>query len=182
MTGWHSPTVVAVLNTNDDLVELLRVTLEQAGMIVVSAHIDELRRGTLDLPSFLRQHDPRVVVYDIPPPYEAHWRFFEHVRQSADLRERQFVVTSTNVQRLLETVGTKEPIYEVIGKPYDLEQITRAVKEASRSRPTVVMPPVIDAPDSVTQAEAHDQQRRQAPTRRRQPTRSRKGSRASKSR
>src|SRR5882672_4554551 len=53
---WPITTVVAVLNTNDDLLELVRVSLEQAGFVVVSAHIDDLRRGTLDLPNFLRQH------------------------------------------------------------------------------------------------------------------------------
>jgi hypothetical protein len=157
MTEWQTPTVVAVLNTNDDLVELLRVALEQAGLIVVSAHIDDLRRGTLDLPSFLRQHDPRVVVYDVPPPYEPHWRFFEHLRHSPDLLGREFILTSTNVDRLQETVGTKEPIFELIGKPYDLERITRAVKEASRSRPTGPVQQFGTRRDFSTHSEARDQ-------------------------
>jgi DNA-binding NtrC family response regulator len=157
MTEWQTPIVVAVLNTNDDLVELLRVALEQAGMIVVSAHIDDLRRGTLDLPNFLRQHDPRVVVYDVPPPYEAHWRFFEHLRQSPDLQGREFILTSTNVDRLYETVGTKEPIFELVGKPYDLERITRAVKEASRARPTGPVQMFGMTRDVSAQSEARDQ-------------------------
>jgi DNA-binding NarL/FixJ family response regulator len=132
-TMWRTPIVVAVFDTNNDLVELLRVSLEQAGFVVVSGHIDDLRRGALDLPNFVRQHDPRVIVYDIPPPYDAHWRFLEHVRQSPDMQGREFVLTSTNVQRMKEAIGTREPIHELIGKPADLEQITRAVREAGQA-------------------------------------------------
>jgi DNA-binding response OmpR family regulator len=132
-TMWQRPIVIAVFDTNSDVVELLRVSLEQAGFVVVSGHIDDLRRGTLDLPNFIRQHDPGVIVYDIPPPYDAHWRFLEHVRHSPDMQGRAFVLTSTNVQRIEEVIGTREPIHELIGKPYDLEQITRAVREAGQA-------------------------------------------------
>jgi hypothetical protein len=129
-----STPVVAIFNTNDDLVELLRATFENAGFIAVSGHIDDLRRGKLNLPDFLRQHDPKVIVYDIAPPYEPHWQFLEHLRQSDLMRGRQFVVTAINAERVHEVVGTREPIYEVVGKPYDLQENHRAVKEASRAR------------------------------------------------
>jgi CheY-like chemotaxis protein len=127
--------VVAVFNTNDDLVELLRVTFEQAGFIVVSGHVDALRRGHMDLSVFLRQHDPKMILYDIAPPYDMHWRFLERIRHSPDMHGQNFVLTSTNAHQVNETVGTREPVYEIVGKPYDLEAITRAVKEASGARP-----------------------------------------------
>jgi DNA-binding response OmpR family regulator len=126
--------VVAIFNTNDDLVELLRVTFEHAGFVAVSGHIDDLRRGKLNLSDFLREHDPKVIVYDIAPPYESHWHFLEHLRESNLMKGRQFVLTAINPQRVHESVGTREPIYEVVGKPYDLQEITRAVKEASRAK------------------------------------------------
>jgi DNA-binding NarL/FixJ family response regulator len=125
---------VAIFNTNDDLVELLRAAIEQSGFVAVSGHIDDARRGTLLLSAFVQEHDPKVIVYDIAPPYEPHWSFFNHVREQPYMAGRQFVLTSTNVTRAREAAGMDEPIYEIVGKPYDLDQVVRAVREASRAR------------------------------------------------
>ncbi len=125
---------VAILNTNDDLVEMLRVAIEQAGLVAVSGHIDDARRGTLLLSAFVQEHDPKVIVYDVAPPYDRHWAFLEHVREQPFMAGRQFVLTTTNVNRVREIVGIDEPIYEIVGKPYDIGQVVNAVKEASRAR------------------------------------------------
>jgi DNA-binding response OmpR family regulator len=125
---------VAVFNTNDDLVELLRAAIEKAGFVAVTGHIDDARRGTLLLSAFVSEHDPKVIVYDIAPPYEQHWHFFQHVREQPYMQGRQFVLTSTNVERARETAGIDEPIYEIVGKPYDIDQLVSAIKEASRAR------------------------------------------------
>lgn len=71
---------VAVFNTNDDLVELLRVALENIGFVVVSGHVDAARRGALLLSNFVEEHNPAVILYDVAPPYDRHWAFLEHVR------------------------------------------------------------------------------------------------------
>jgi hypothetical protein len=65
---------------------------------------------------------------------------------------RQFVLTSVNVERLHEHIGTRDPVFEIVGKPYDLERITRAVKEASRARSMDYLAPVSTAPESRDQA------------------------------
>src|SRR4051812_16601273 len=111
----------------------MRVLFEEAGFVVVSGHIDDLRRGALDLPNFVSQHDPRVIVYDVPPPYVAHWRFLEHIRQSPDMQQREFVVTCTNVRRLQEVVGITEQVHELVGRPDDLQRLKEAVIVASRT-------------------------------------------------
>src|SRR4051794_21618252 len=94
------PLVVAVINTSPDIVDMLRLVLEQAGIIVVSALTWEIREGSIDLEPLMTQHDPRVIVYDIAPPYEANWRLFEHMTTLPIMRGRQFVLTTTNVQQL----------------------------------------------------------------------------------
>ncbi len=52
------------------------------------------------------------------------------------MQSRQFVMTSTNAQRLQELVGSHQQVYEIVGKPFDLDEVVRAVKEAARARPT----------------------------------------------
>jgi len=128
--------VVAIINSNDDVVEMLRLSFEQAGFVVVSAHVDAIKRGDTNLADFVRAHQPNVIVYDLVPPYDRSYRFIQHLRETDVLDGCQFVLTSTNPARAHELAKTSEEVYEVVGKPYDLTQITRAVKEASRARPT----------------------------------------------
>ena len=130
------PDCVAVFNTSDDVVELLRMVLEQAGFAVVTGHIDDIKRGKLDLQTFVKQHNPKVIVYDVAPPYDRTWTFLEHLRSQEPLLGRQFVLTTTNLARVREAVGPAENVYEIVGKPFDLDVIVRAVKEASRARAT----------------------------------------------
>ena len=130
------PPVVAIFNSNDDLVELMRNLLEHAGFVTVTGHIDDIRRGELDLVNFVKQHEPNVIVYDLVPPYDRSWNYLYLLRDSAPLRGRPFVLTSVNAVRAREVVGSAEMVYEIVGKPLDLDEVITAVKEASKARPT----------------------------------------------
>jgi CheY-like chemotaxis protein len=127
------PQVVAVLNTSPDTVELLRIALQHAGLTVVSGYIHDVRDGRLDLEAFVRQHEPKAIVWDISPPYDVQWQFLEHIRQRPACAECRFVVTTTNVQQLRKVAGTDQELHEIIGKPYDLEDIVVAVRNAMRA-------------------------------------------------
>lgn len=131
-----SSNVVAVVNSNPDLVDLLRNAIEQAGFVVVIMHIADIRSGSVDLDGFFSQHDPKVIVYDVPPPYDRNWRFMDHVRATPGFRGRRFVLTTVNYKALRQVVGTDETVYEVIGESGDIGAIVAAVKEASKARST----------------------------------------------
>ncbi len=131
----NGPAVVAVLNTSPDVVDMLRHVFEAAGYVVVSLLTYQVRDGQVELESFLHQHQPDVVVYDIAPPYEPNWRLFRHIAATPSMRHREIVLTSTNPGRVRQLVDTTQPIYEIIGKPFDLDEIVNAVREAAHARP-----------------------------------------------
>lgn len=129
-------TVVAIVNTNPDLVLRLRIAIEQAGFIVVVLHIEDIKAGATEVNPFLNEHDPRVVVYDVAPPYEQNWRFLDHLRTATAFKGRRFVLTTVNRRLLQRVVGNDETVYEIAGESADIDEIVRAVKEASRARST----------------------------------------------
>jgi DNA-binding NtrC family response regulator len=122
---------VAVLNGLADMVELWRIALETRGFVVVSAELDDIRRGITDLKAFLDAHDPRVVIYDITPPYERSWQYLDQLRTVGPLKGRRLVLTSTNERRLRELVALSEPVIEIFGKPFDLDMTVQAVERAA---------------------------------------------------
>jgi DNA-binding NarL/FixJ family response regulator len=131
-----APIVVAIVDTNPQIVRLLRVNLENAGFVAIDMPAEDIKTGVSNFKSMLEEHDPRVIVYDLAPPYEQSWRFLEHLRTTTDFRGRQFVLTAVNVQAVRDILRHNEPVYEIIGKDADIMEVVRAVKEASRARPT----------------------------------------------
>jgi DNA-binding response OmpR family regulator len=129
-----TPVVVAVFNTSPDTVDLLRIVLEQAAFVVVSAFTHELRDGVVNLEAFARQNAPEIVVYDIAPPYEPNWRLFLHLRDGEALRGCDFVVTTTHVKHVRELAGPHLELFEVVGKPYDLGMIVDKVRALAANR------------------------------------------------
>jgi DNA-binding NtrC family response regulator len=132
----NDTTTVAVINSTSDITDLLRIALEQSGFLVFTALTPELRDGHVDIDRFLREHRPRVVVYDVSPPYDANFRMFEHVAAMPSASDTQFVLTSTNPKHLEHMARLHQRVYEIIGKPFDIAEIVGAVREASRARST----------------------------------------------
>ncbi|MCA1651797.1 MAG: hypothetical protein LC753_16510 [Acidobacteria bacterium] len=109
---------------------MLRWVLHQHGFSnVVTGHVTAFRSGDADFLRFVAEHDPAVFVWDITIPYEPNWRFLQVLLASDAMKGRKLVVTTTNKRRLKEIIGPTESL-EIVGKPYDLERIPKAVQSA----------------------------------------------------
>jgi DNA-binding response OmpR family regulator len=125
--------VVALVNANDDTVEMVRRMLDASGFnCLIGCHFSDLRKGHIDFTRYLGEHDPDVVIIDISPPYKENWDFFETLRNAKAMEGRGLVLTTTNKARLDETVGKDSDALEVVGKPYDLDQIKVAIHAAEK--------------------------------------------------
>lgn len=126
--------VIAVVNSSEDTVEMLRACLQQHGFTsVVTGHVADFKSGVAAFPAFVSQHDPAVLVYDISLPYDQNWTFLKLLLDTDAMRGRGVVLTTTNKARLEELVGPTGAI-EIVGKPYDLDQIVGAVEAALAAR------------------------------------------------
>jgi DNA-binding NtrC family response regulator len=126
----RSDKVIAVVNSSEDTVEMLRACLQAHGFRqVVTAHARDFRDGTEDFLKFVGENQPALFVYDISIPYERNWRFLQLVLSTEAMQGRRVVLTTTNKSALDSMVGETDAM-EVLGKPYDLDQIVRAVEKA----------------------------------------------------
>jgi CheY-like chemotaxis protein len=125
----HSNTgvVVAIINTNDDLVNVLREALIEHGFNVVTGHIRDIKAGRLDFAEFLRAHNPTAIIYDIAVPYEDNWTFFQTLKQLPDAKHRDFVVTTVNRRVMQQRVGQADVIEIQGGRADDLDPVVDAV-------------------------------------------------------
>ena len=128
MTESSAP-LVGVFNSSVELSELLQFALQTEGYRTVPLFTHEVKRGEIDLAEFFARHDAKVVVYDIAIPYEENWALFNEILRSPAAAGRRFVLTTTNKAVLDELVGGT-PTLEIVGKPFDLEQLIDAVRRA----------------------------------------------------
>jgi DNA-binding NtrC family response regulator len=123
--------LIAVLNSSRDLVTLLQTALEQDGFRTISL-VSTLTSGATGPLAFLQEHEPAAAVYSVSPPYQESWAILEEVRQR--WQGGRFVITTTNAGALRAFVRTADAI-ELIGKPFDLDVITQALRRVLAAEP-----------------------------------------------
>jgi DNA-binding NtrC family response regulator len=131
METTQRPTI-AIINTSQEVIELLRDMFEDEGFMPVTAYALEFKRGKRDLEAFFAKHQPQAVLYDIAIPYQENWTFFRDEVLTCGLPEDCFIVTSTNKAVLEKLVGPTNVI-ELIGRPFDLEAIVASVRRVVES-------------------------------------------------
>jgi len=130
MSSPTTRTQVAIFNSRADFIGALREALDREGLPAATALLAEIQDGTLDLVAFLEVHDPRVIVYDLPRPFERHWNFLRLLRQTDALRDRTWILTTTDKKALDAAVGASDAIEIVFGESDGLGEVVEAVHHA----------------------------------------------------
>lgn len=125
--------IIAILNSTIDVIEVIESILEDEGFNVVGGLIPEFRRGHRSLLKFMNDHDPELIIYDIPPPYEENLAFLEIIQNMKAFEGKKFIFTTTNVAILEKLGGDKLNAIEIVGKPMDLNKIVEAVRNALKN-------------------------------------------------
>jgi DNA-binding NtrC family response regulator len=126
----QTPPLIAVMNSSQDLVDFLQASLVPDGFRAVT-HVSTIRSGAAGPLTFLWEHQPDAVVYSVSPPYRESWDILAEVRRRWS--QACFVVVTTNVGALRQWIGPTDAM-ELLGKPFDLDQLTRAVQQALAAR------------------------------------------------
>jgi DNA-binding response OmpR family regulator len=126
-------TTVAVFNSSEDTIELLRMRFEEAGFQTVAGHVPDIKRGQLDFVAFMEKHQPEALVIDVSLPYAENWTFVRLLRDTTAMQGRVLVLTTTHKRALDELVGPTDTI-EILGKPYEADAVVEAVQKGLARR------------------------------------------------
>ncbi len=126
----ESAPVVAVINMNIEIVDMLRMALSDAGFRTVGKTIPELEHGDQSLLAFLDEHNPQVVIYDVSPPFSRSWERFQVAREIEVFKGRPVMLTTTDPRGLEQLVGPTEAL-QVFSKPFDMDKLLDAVHAAT---------------------------------------------------
>jgi DNA-binding NtrC family response regulator len=127
MSALSTPPLIAVVNSSRDVVETIADILRNEGGYRAATFVSRVTVGVDDAIRFLRDVDPAICVYAVAFPYGRSWDRFQEIRQR--LPELPFVLTTANVEALELFAGPTNAI-ELIGKPFDLQDLLDAVARA----------------------------------------------------
>jgi hypothetical protein len=134
--------VVALFNASDDTYEMVQRMLDTLGLnCIVGCHMAELRKHYISFGRYLAEYEPQVVIFDIDAPFEENWHLFGTLLHDKAMEGRGVVLTTTNKQLLDKTIGESSRVLELVGKPYDLNEIKLAIEAALKRAQKAAPPP-----------------------------------------
>lgn len=119
---------IVIINSNIELIGALELLFQDEGYSTASYQVLDFKTGNINIRKILKREDPQVILYDISIPYKENWEFFKKIKETKEARGINFILTTTNKRALESFVGEVQAI-EIIGKPFDVEEIIRVARE-----------------------------------------------------
>lgn len=111
---------VLIVDDDDELAEVLRQALREAGYAVAT-----VRHGAAAL-ELIGQIQPELILLDLTMPIMDGWSFLTQYRRSAKGGGRIVLLTGhPNVQEISQTLGADA----YVGKPFELRQLLTTVEQ-----------------------------------------------------
>jgi CheY-like chemotaxis protein len=122
-----SPLTIALFTVRVDLLFLLLTAVrtylpEVAQAHIVAASVPVLRARGKSVRTFLMEHRPQVVLYDVTSPYRANWAALQQARAEGALRDASVIVLTGNAVALEAAIGLHSAV-ELKGTAVDAAQI-----------------------------------------------------------
>ena len=122
------PTIL-IINTSEDYLDIMRLFLNAEGYVTIPLKITEIKAGNVDVVSIIQDNDPKVILYDIAFPYIENWRQFRNISQLDICKNREFVLTTPNIDALVQQIGEQVSAYQIVDKEIDLQKIVTHVNQ-----------------------------------------------------
>ena len=127
-----SNTKVAVMNSSQEVTTMLTAVIESAGFETCDIFTYKFKYGKVSFEDFIKKNKPDIILYDIAVPYEENYKLFLSLSQNMASSNIPIVLTTTNKQALEKLVGDTGA-HEIIGKPFDLDELINLITKASVS-------------------------------------------------
>jgi DNA-binding response OmpR family regulator len=124
---------VAVINTSKEIVEVLQELFESEGYKTCGTFTYLYKGNESHFDEFIEQNKPDVIIYDIALPYKDNFELFKKLSEKMKENHIPFILTTTNKVALESIVG-KTNTHELVGKPYDMQEIVDAVHRALKEK------------------------------------------------
>jgi CheY-like chemotaxis protein len=119
----RSGTVVLVVNANREAIEVLAGTLRSEGFHSIAARAADIRKGEVDLPDVLSQHDACAVICDVSLPYYGNWHYLQALRRAGIFGVLPVIVTTPSRASLNRIIGEETGAIELVGESGDLQRV-----------------------------------------------------------
>ncbi len=124
---------VAILNTSKEIVEVVQELFQSEGYKTCGAFTYLFKDNESLFDEFIDSNNPDIIIYDIALPYKENFSLFKKLSGKMKANHVPFILTTTNKEALESMVG-KTNTHELIGKPYDTQEIIDAVHRSLKEK------------------------------------------------
>jgi DNA-binding response OmpR family regulator len=134
---------ILIINSSEDTCEMLEEYFRRHGWHTATCMLKPLREGTLSGAALMEIYQPDAILLDVAIPYERNWRTVQQLREDPNVT-CPIVVTTSNAAVMRRLVPTDAHIQEIVGKPYDLDQLRQIFLRAIAGTGTAEGVPDVD--------------------------------------